>query len=190
VAGLGDLFGRNGVLEQLVIWGAVNPVVTTSMGPGLARLEQDVNAAHPVLLLPPATLADLAVRGMATVEAAKADAGKAGIDAARFEQLLELATVRLPPADLAEAVLRSYLTQGEAAAEYKPQGVNAAQFKVLTDLAGDGIAPTDAARALLRGLIPQAGKGPAAISYEQAIAESRLHDKWGPVLERLAAQLL
>lgn len=190
MAGFADLFGRNGLLEQLVLWGVVNQALGTSMGPALARLEQDVNAAHPVMVLPPTTLADAAVRGMATIEAAKADAAKSGVDADRFELLLELATVRIPPADLATAVLRSYLTEAQGQAQAKPQGVTAEQFTVLTQLAGDGIGPQDAARALLRGLIGETGRGADSTSYEQAIAESRLHDKWGPTLRRLAEQLL
>lgn len=190
MAGLGDLFGRNGVLEQLVVWGAANQAIGTAIDPALTALKQDVDAAHPVLVLPPTTLADAAVRGMATVEAARGDAAKSGIDAARFELLVQLATVRLPPADLADAVLRSYVTEAEALAQVKPQGINAEQFRTLTNLAGDGIAPQDAARALLRNLIAEAGKGPNATSYEQAIAESRLHDKWGPILRLLAKQLL
>jgi len=190
VAGFGDLFGRNGLLEQLVLWGVVNQVLSTSVGPGLAKLEQDVNAAHPVVVLPPATLADAAVRGMASMQDAIADAARSGIDAARFEQLVQLATVRIAPADLAQAVLRSYLTEAQGVAQAKPQGITAEQFTVLMQLAGDGIGPQDAARALLRGLINEGGTGPDATSYEQAIAESRLHNKWGPVLRHLADQLL
>lgn len=190
VAGLGDLFGRNGLLEQLVVWGLVNQVLSTVTDPALTKLKQDVDAAHPVAVHDPVTLADMAVRGMATIEAARADAGKSGLDAARFEQLLTLHTVRLPPADLAEAVLRSYMTHGDALAQAKPQGLTPEQFTVLTALAGDGISPQDAVRAVLRGLMPEAGKGQDATTYEQAIAESRLHDKWGPVLLKLAEQLL
>jgi hypothetical protein len=190
MAGLGDLFGHSGVLEQLVVWGMLNQAVGAATDPALTALKQDVDQKRPVLVLDPVTLADMAVRGMATVEAARADAAKSGIDAARFDQLLALHTVRLSPADLAEAVLRSYVTEGQAHAQVKPQGVSAADFAVLTQLAGDGISPQDAARALLRGLIHAAGKGADATSYEQAIAESRLHDKWGPVLRELAKQLL
>ena len=190
MAGIGDLFGRNGLLEQLVLWGVVNQALGTSMGPALARLEQDVNSTHPVMLLPPTTLADAAVRGMTTIEAARAGARKAGIDEATFEILRQLATVRIPPADLATAVLRSYLTEAQGVAQAKPQGVTAEQFTVLTQLAGDAIGPQDAVRALLRGLIDETGRGADSTSYEQAIAESRLHDKWGPILQRLSAQLL
>lgn len=185
-----DFLGRNGLLEQLVLWGTVNQMLSISEGPALAKLGQDMNAAHPLLVLPPTTLADAAVRGMASMAEATADAAKSGIDAARFEQLVQLATVRIPPADLATAVLRSYLTEAQGQAQAEPQGITAEQFTVLTQLAGDGIAPQDAVRALLRGLIEETGTGPGATSYAQAIAESRLHNKWGPILQRLAAQLL
>lgn len=190
MAGFGDLFGRNGLLEQLVLWGMLNQVLSTSTGPALTSLQQDMNAKHPVVVLDPGTLADAAVRGMTTIAAARADAARSGIDSDRFATMLDLATVRLSPADLATAVLRSYVTQGQAEVEAKLQGLTAAQFATMVDLAGDGIAPTDAVRALIRGLIPRAGAGANSVSYDQAIAESRLHNKWGPVLASLADQLL
>jgi hypothetical protein len=190
VAGLGDLFGRNGILEQLLVWGVFNQVLGTALDPALTSLKQDVDAAHPELVLDPPTLADMAVRSMVTIEAARAEAARSGVNAERFNHLVDLHTVRLSPADLAEAVLRSYVTEAQAQAQVKPQGLTAGQFKTLTELAGDGISPQDAARALLRDLIGAAGKGADSTSYEQAIAESRLHDKWGPVLKRLAEQLL
>ncbi|HEV2374421.1 MAG TPA: hypothetical protein VGS19_19955, partial [Streptosporangiaceae bacterium] len=119
-----------------------------------------------------------------------AEAARSGVNAGRFSELVELHTVRLSPADLATAVLRSYLTEAEAQAAAKPQGVTPAMLKTLEDLAGDGIAPVDAARALQRGLIVQHGTGAASTSYDQAIRESRLHDKWGPILHGLATVLL
>lgn len=190
MAGLGDLFGSNGLLEQLMLWGLLNQVLSTVTGPGLTQLQQDADQTHPIVVLDPSTLAEAAVRGMSTIEAARTDASKSGIDAARFATLVDLATVRVPPADLATAVLRSYMTTGAAEAEAAAQGFDAAQFETLVNLAGDGIAPTDAVRALLRGLIPESGSGADSVSYTQAIAESRLHNKWGPVLAKLAAQLL
>lgn len=190
MAGLGDLFGSNGLLEQLILWGLLNQVLSTATGPALNTLQQDVDAKHPVMVLDPTTLAGAAVRGMTTIAAARADAAKNGIDADRFNVLVDLATVRIPPADLATAVLRSYMTQSAAQAEATAQGFNPDQFATLIDLAGDGIAPTDAVRALLRGLIPESGSGPESVSYTQAIAESRLHNKWGPVLQKLSAALL
>ncbi len=190
MSGFGDLFGRSGWLESLMVWGLVNQVVSTSTTPALDQLRQDVYGAHPGGVLDPSTLAGAAVRGMTTVKAAQADAAKSGIDAARFATLIDLATVRLGPADLATAVLRSYMTEGQAQDQAGPQGLTPEQFTVLVNLAGDAIAPEEAVRALQRGLIPKEGAGAGSISYQQAIAESRLHDKWGPVLAGLAEQLL
>jgi hypothetical protein len=190
MAGISDLFGSNGLLEQLVLWGLLNQVLSTATGPALTSLQQDVDSGHPVNVLDPGTLAEAAVRGMSTIASAEADAAKSGIDAARFATLVDMATVRIPPADLATAVLRSYVTQAAAQTQATAQGWSAADFATLIDLAGDGIAPGDAVRAQQRGLIPDTGTGADSVSFDQAIAESRLHDKWGPVLTKLAAALL
>lgn len=185
-----SLFGSNGLLEQLMLWGLLNQVLEASVDPALTALRQDVSSKNPVVVLDPPTLAQAAVRGMVTVEAARSEAASSGMDAARFATLVDLTTVRIPVADLATAVLRSYMTTAAAEAEAGLQGYTADQFATLVDLAGDGIAPTDAVRALLRGVISESGAGAGSTSYDQAIAESRLHNKWGPVLKALSAALL
>lgn len=190
MAGFSELFGRNGVLEQLVLWNVAGQVMSAVLQPGLTLLEQDTLAKHPVTVLDPSTLADLAARGIVTVQAATAESARSGIDAARFRQLLEAHTVRLSPADLAMAVLRSYMTPEQAQAIAKPQGVDASMLAVLADLAGDAPGPQQLTEALRRGIIPRTGHGPGSVSYDQGIAETRLHNKWGPVLEQLAVQLL
>lgn len=189
MAGLSDLFGRHGVIEQLVLWGMLQQILGAAEAPYLTTLQQDAQHAHPALALPPELAAELAVRGMLTEGQAVGEAARGGIDAARFAVMLDRARVRIPPADVATAILRSYMTEGEGEAEVKPQGVDPGRLAILRNLAGDAIGPQDAARALLRQLIPAAGRGAGSVSYEQAIAESRLHDKWGPVLRELAQVL-
>lgn len=190
MAGLSDLFGRNGVLEQLLLWSFVSEIVRTSAGPALSLLGQDVSHAHPVEVLDPSILADLAARGIVTVSAARDESARSGLSAARFDQLLTLHTVRLSPADLATAVLRSYLSAAEAEPIARIQGVSPESFSVLTDLAGDAPGPQQLAEGLRRGLVARSGRGPTETSFEQGIAESRLHDKWANLIAELSVQLI
>ncbi len=190
MAGLSDLFGRNGAVEQLLLWGVVNQVVQALGSPAFTALTQDVNAAHPETVLTPQILATAAARHLITEAHAAAESRASGIAPDRFAILRELATVRISPADLAEAVLRSYMTVAAAEAEAAPQGVDPARLRILADLAGDAPGPQDLAVALRRGIITRLGRGPASTSYEQGIAETRLHDKWGPVLEKLSVAVL
>lgn len=190
MAGLGDLFGRNGVLEQLVLWNVLGQVIGTVLQPALTQLQEDANAHHPVVALDAATAADLAARGIITVGAGQAEAARGGIDTARWEQLLRLHQVRLSPADLAEAVLRSYLTMAEAAAEAAPQGFDERALQVMVDLAGDAPGPDQLAVALRRGIIKRDGHGAASTSFVQGIAEGRLANKWAGIIDALSEQLL
>lgn len=190
MAGLGGLFGSNGVLEQLFLWGVLSQTIGAAIGPALTTLQQDVAAKHPVEVTDPATLADLAARGIITVTAASGEARRSGLSDARWRQLLDLHTVRLSPGDLATAVLRSYLTLAQAEPIAARQGVSPSMLAVLADLAGDAPGPQQLAEALRRGLVPRSGKGPREVSFEQGIAESRLHDKWAPVIDQLSMQLL
>jgi hypothetical protein len=190
VPGLGDLFGKNGILEQLLLWGVVNQVVSALGSPAFAVLTQDILAKNPDLVLTPEVLASAAARHLISEATAHTEATKSGIDSGRMDTLLALAKVRIAPADLAEAVLRSYLTHGEAEAQALPQGITGEQLTILEDLAGDAPGADQLAQALRRGIIDHHGKGAASTSFDQGIAETRLHNKWGPVLERLSAALL
>lgn len=190
MAGIGDLFGRNGVLEQLLLWGVVAQVISTLGSPAFTQLQQDAMQKFPGVVLTPEILATGVARHLVSEASARTDASKSGIDAHRFALLVSMARVRLSPADLAEAVLRDYMSLAEAEAQAKPQGIDAGQLKTLRDLAGDAPAPEQLAAALRRGIIDAHGRGPGSTSFDQGIAETRLHNKWGPVLERLAEAIL
>lgn len=190
MSGISDLLGANGVIEQLLLWNVVGQVMQAMMSPAFTNLQQDSLARHPDLVITPEVLARAVTQTFMTKAAATKEAAKSGIDASRFDILLELADIRLSPADLAEAVLRSYLDKGAAANEARKQGVTGDRFETMTLLAGDGIGPQQAAEARRRGIIDAHGKGPDSTSFDQAIAESRLHNKWGPVLFELQKALL
>jgi hypothetical protein len=140
--------------------------------------------------IPPSDLATAVQHNLLPAEAGADEAALQGIDASWFGLLRQLQTVRLQPSDLAEAMLRSYLTQDQAQDQATPQGVTPDMLKVLADLAGDAPGPDQAVAALLRGIIDEHGHGATSTSYDQAIAESRLHNKWGPVLKALGHALL
>jgi len=188
--GIGDLLGRNGVIEQLLLWNVVGRVVEAMMEPAFTLLTQDAQAAHPEMVLSPDVLAQLAVREFVTLGEGRIDAAKSGISPDRFDYLVELSRVHVSPGDLATAVLRSYMAMDEAEAEARPQGISQSQLQLLTDLAGDAPGPDQIAAAYRRGIIPEKGAGVKSVSYEQGIRESRLHDKWAPVLLALSAAIL
>jgi hypothetical protein len=190
MAGLSDLFGANGVLEQLLLWGVVNQVISSLGSPAFTALQQDIMARNPDVVLSPQVLAEGAARYLIDEAQARGESAKSGTDAARFNLLFNMARVRLSPADLAEGVLRSYVTMPDAVAEARPQGVDARQLGILRDLAGDAPGADQLAQALRRGIIKTTGRGAGSTSYEQGIAETRLHDKWGPVLRELSKAIL
>jgi hypothetical protein len=190
MAGISDLIGSDGFIEQMMLWGVANQVVSALASPAFLALQQDVQSAHPLVTADPATLATAVVRDMVTQAAAAAEAAKTGTDATRFDLLVQLAKVRIQPADLATAVLRSYMTAEQAQAAATPQGVDAADMAILTDLQGDAPGPQQLAEALRRGIIEHDGSGAASTSFLQGVAESRLHNKWAPMIDALSAAIL
>lgn len=187
---LDDLLGEAGALKQLFLWNVLGQAVSALMSPAFNALQQDTLEAHPNMVLTPDILARAVVSTFMDKATAISEAARSGTNSERFDILLELNTVRITPADLAEAVLRSYLDKGEAERQAQLQGVTPERFATMTLLAGDGIGPQQAAEAARRGIIPMDGRGPQSVSYLQAIAESRLHDKWAPALYELTRALL
>lgn len=96
----------------------------------------------------------------------------------------------LSPSDLADAVVRNYMTLADATSEAAKSGINAARFATMVPLHGDAPGPQQLAVALLRGLIPEAGDGVDATSFEQGIRESRLSGKWAPMIKDLTTAIL
>lgn len=92
----------------------------------------------------------------------------------------------LDPATLAAMVVRHIRTQGDAANEAQYSGLSGDRFADLVHAAGRGPAPGDLATALRRKLIPEAGTGADATSFEQGMAESDIKDKWTQVVKDLA----
>jgi hypothetical protein len=190
MADLGELGGAFAYLESFFLWQIIGQVASTMLSPAFNALQQDALKAHPNMVITPDVLARAVVQTFMSKAEATSEAARSGVDAKRFDILLKMADIRLQPAELAEAVLRSYTTRADAIEQAKLQGVSPDRFDILALLAGDGIGPQQAAEARRRGYIKPSGTGPASTSYEQAIAESRLHNKWGDVLYKLTQAIL
>jgi hypothetical protein len=98
--------------------------------------------------------------------------------------------VPLAPPDLADAVVRNYMSLAEATGEAARSGLDARRFETLVPLHGDAPGPQQLAAGLLRGLIAEHGAGPRDTSFEQGVRESRLADKWVPLIRGLADAVL
>lgn len=188
MAGLGDLFGKGSIAEQIFVWGVLNQVVGALASPYFLELTQFVNEHHPIVELTPPQLAELVVREMMTPGDGKAEAARAGINGDRFDKLVQVTKPYISPADLAQLVVRNFITPADAAQEAAKSGVDADRLNLLTLIAADAPGPGDLAVALRRKLIPEAGVGAGNISFDQGIREGRLGDKWAPVIKALAVQ--
>jgi hypothetical protein len=183
----GEFLGKSGEAAwQLFIWQVGAQVVTQVLGPYLTELGYLVNEAHPDVVLPLGSLVDGMVKGHISVESARGDAKKLGIDGARFDQLVESARPKLSPADLAQLVVRAGMTKAQAEAEAKASGVDAGRFDELIKIAADAPGPADLAEALRRGIITEDSPGPGTVSFLQGIREGRLGTQWAPMLKALA----
>lgn len=96
--------------------------------------------------------------------------------------------VALTSPDLATAVVRGFMDMQTATAEARKTGTNAERFATMVQLAGEALAPFQAAEALRRGVIAEKQQGPNDTSFEAAIREGNLADKWAPVIQALAVQ--
>lgn len=94
----------------------------------------------------------------------------------------------LTPDALADMVNR-HIIEEAAAQDYAAQsGIAGKDFQRMVAAAGDGPAPGDLVEALRRGIIDEQGAGPDSTSFEQGIAESRIRNKWLPVIKELGVR--
>lgn len=186
--GLGDLFGKGSIAEQIFVWGVLNQVITSLASPYFELLTQEVNQLTPEALRSPDQLATLVARGIVDRNAAIAEAKRAGLSEARFVQVLDAAVPRLAPADLASLVVRNFLPMSAGQDEAAQVGIDAGRFQLLTKLAADAPAPGDLAVALRRGIIPEDAGSADTPSFAGGIREGRLGDKWIPMLKALDVQ--
>lgn len=107
-----DLAGAGSAAEQLLVWGVLNQFLAAFFGPTLELVQQKVNAGHPVLELSPADLASAVVRNFVSPGAARDAAAASGIDADRFQTLVELSGDAPGAEMLAEALRRQIIPEG------------------------------------------------------------------------------
>jgi len=189
VPGFGDSLGKTGESAwQLFVWQVGAQVVGALLTPFITELTYLVNEADPNVVLGAADLASEVVRGLRSHGDAAAEARKSGIDAERFDRLIEMARPRLAPADLAQLVVRNFMTAENADVEAAFSGVDPQHLRLMTLIAADAPAPGDLAVALRRKLIGEDSAGPDSVSFAQGIREGRLADKYIPMIKGLATE--
>lgn len=172
MSALGDLLGKGGVAEQLVIWGVMNQALGAALAPYVSRLQQDASARNPVEPLSPSDLADAVVRNYLTLADATSEAAKSGVGATDFARMVPLHADAPGPQQLATALLRGIIREagsGPDAATFE-QGIREGRLAdkwapMIRDLAVAVLSPPDAASAVVRGFLTTAdGQAEAAKS--------------------------
>jgi hypothetical protein len=163
MAGLGDLLGGGGAIEQLLLWGLFNQMLSSLLAPYLEQLAQDVNARHPDAVLSPADLAQAVVRNYLTADQGAAEAGKSGLDPERFAILTGLSGDAPAPGDLATALRRGLISSAGTGTDSTSfeQGIREGRLAdkwipMIRALAQQWPTPADALAAVLEGQVSDA----------------------------------
>lgn len=199
MSALGDLLGKGGVAEQLVVWGVMNQALGAALAPYISQLTQDVNARTPVEPLSPSDLADAVVRNYMTIAEATAEAAKSGVGAADFARMVPLHADAPGPQELAVALLRGIIAEagsGPDAATFE-QGIREGRLgdkwaPMIKALSAAVLSAPDAASAVVRGFLTHAdGQAEAAKSGVSAATFQTLVDLSGdaPGPQQLAEAL-
>lgn len=121
MAGLGDLFNKGSIGEQLLVWGALNQIIGAAIGPGIVEIQATVNSAAPTTPLTPSQLAELVHREIVGQADGADEAAKSGINADRFDHLVDLTAGAPGVGVLVEALRRKLIPEAG-------QGSDAASF--------------------------------------------------------------
>ena len=95
----------------------------------------------------------------------------------------------LGPADAVDAALRGHLSEKDAKDAAAESGVPGSDFDTLLANAGEPPALDFLLEAFRRAFITKSDTGPQATSLEQGIRESRLHNKWIDIIEKMQFHL-
>jgi len=98
----------------------------------------------------------------------------------------QLAVQQPTPSDALDALLEGQLTEADAKAKYAQFGGDPAHFEWLFNARGSAPSPVQAAEMANRGVIPWTGRGPDAVSFEQAFLEGPWRNKWSEPFRRIA----
>lgn len=165
-------------------------VGVTGMAPSLQLLYEMVRRG----VIPEGTLNGGGVSLIAGIQ--QSDIKDEWIDA-----VTKLRYVPLSPLDLVRAAVQDQWDDAPVGYDYSEQKLWAAKlglepggyldgnpdwFNIALNIAGRPPGPEEMGRAANRGIIPWLGRGVAATSFEQAISESDIKNKWAPILEKLA----
>lgn len=163
MAGWDTLAGAGSVAEQLAVWGVLQNLVTTLLGPTLDLVAQQVNSDHPEIPLTPADAANAVVRNFMDAGGGAAEAARGGVNADRFRTMVHLAGDAPAPQELAVALRRSLVPEGGTGAESTSfeQGIAEGRLAdkwapIIKGLATIWPTPTDALDALLQGQVTDA----------------------------------
>lgn len=170
-SGLGGLFGRGSIAEQIFVWGVLNNIINAVGSPFFTLATYNVNERFPVVEHTPADLALMVVRNVLGAGQAAAEAKRAGINPERFGQLVDITGDAPAPGDLAVALRRKLIDRagtGPGSTSFD-QGIREGRLKdkwieVMRQLATEWPTPTDILEALLQG---QIGHADAVAKYEQ-----------------------
>ncbi len=94
----------------------------------------------------------------------------------------------LTPAQLADMVVRNFIDDSDASIAAGASGITEGDFALMVDDAGEPPGPDGLARAVLKGIITATGTGADSTSFQQGIAEGRIKDKWGPIIQSMAQE--
>lgn len=158
--GLGDLFGRGSIAEQMFVWGVLNNVIQAAGSPYFAELTYAINERLPVAELSPADLALMVVRDVRGRDQAAAEAKRSGINGQRFDELVAITGDAPAPVELAVGLRRGLIDEhgtGPNSTSYD-QGIREGRLKnkwidLMRQLAVQWPTPGDALDAVLQGQV-------------------------------------
>lgn len=104
----------------------------------------------------------------------------------KWEPILRELAVQIPSiAEVMNAWLEGQIEEGEAHDRYIAAGGDPTWFQTSYNANGQAPTPMQALELWNRGIIPEGGRGPEAVSYEQAFLEGPWRNKWLPAFKAL-----
>lgn len=171
MASLSALLKLNSTAEQLFVWQVLGTFIGAYLTPFIRAATYDINDRDPNLVLSPADLADMVLRGHKGLDDAAKEAAKSGLNYDRFKLLVDDAGSPPGPMDLARALHLGLIPEssGNPLAPGYIEGIRQSRIQnqwadVVKELARDDPSAQYVINAYIRG---QLGDSEIAHIFEQ-----------------------
>jgi hypothetical protein len=176
---LGELFGKNSIAQQFLMWNVLSGQAMAAMGPELQALQAAVWRIDPNVPLAVGIAAQLVARGLLSEADGRHAAASVGIDSGPFDLMVDAVRHTADAGAAIQSYQRGDIGIDKLHAAFRDSGIRSDWWDELTKLAHHGPDLSIALEAERRGLVD-------AAKVDDVLAELGIRQDWWATVRKMA----